>query len=647
MPKDGQILPKNLPDVKEFNAELDKSLELLQSLGKSGENLELTMKGSANSMKTSRDFSKETSTDMTKRSRIGKTILGVIQNQNKGNKIAAAFGKAKLAIQRTFINKQDGETKALLNQFDIQQKSKKAKIDDSNITADLGVLLQNQIPMFKEINMLMDKKKRAAALIAITFGITTKILKSFAARTAVIGKEFGALGMMNKEFKNDILGASTNAKRLGLDTKDVADVVKELTTNFGMSRDEALGLSNQILDTSMALGLSVSETTKLVGSLTEIAGLSFETANNFSKQVGLLAQAKGAAPNAVLKDIANSSETIAKFTGMTPDNLAKAAIQANKLGLQLKDIASSAEGLLSFQDSLNKEIEASILLGRDVNLQKARELALNNDLEGVAIEITKQVGGQAEFEKMNLLQRKALAASIGMSVEQLAKVVSNQDKIRSLNDRIGEQKGFEELVGREGLDNISKIVNDFKTIGADVVNTIGPGISFIAGGIASFTQMLSKSQFLIRVLSGLFAGLAAKSLTTAIGSIFTTFSQVPLGLGIPAAVGVVTGLMTSISSAQKVGDLFVGGQGPILTTPQGESFEGSVRDEVLMAPGISTMVNNNGGGGMSKQDMESAVSNGVRGLVEENKKIREQNQRLIAVTERQSGQIIDGLGNLA
>jgi hypothetical protein len=158
--------------------------------------------------------------------------------------------------------------------------------------------------------------------------------------------------------------------------------------------------------------------------------------------------------------------------------------------------------------------------------------------------------------------------------------------------------------------------------------------------------MLSKSQFLIRVLSGLFAGLAAKSLTTAIGSIFTTFSGIPLGLGIPAAVGVVTGLMSSISSAQKVGDLFVGGQGPILTTPQGESFEGSVRDEVLMAPGISTMVNNNGGG-MSKQDMESAVSNGVRGLVEENKKIREQNQRLIAVTERQSGQIIDGLGNLA
>ena len=79
---------------------------------------------------------------------------------------------------------------------------------------------------------------------------------------------------------------------------------------------------------------------------------------------------------------------------------------------------------------MNKEIEASILLGRNVNLQKARELALNNDLEGVAVEITKQVGSEAEFNKLNLLERKALAGAIGLSVEQLSKVVTNQDKLK-------------------------------------------------------------------------------------------------------------------------------------------------------------------------------------------------------------------------
>ena len=113
---------------------------------------------------------------------------------------------------------------------------------------------------------------------------------------------------------------------------------------------------------------------------------------------------------------------------MTPDNLAKAAIQANKLGLSLKDIGQVAEGILDFEGSLNKELEASVILGRNINLQRARELALSNDLQGVAVEITKQVGSEAEFNQLNLIERKALAESIGLSVEQLSKVVTNQNK---------------------------------------------------------------------------------------------------------------------------------------------------------------------------------------------------------------------------
>ncbi len=58
-------------------------------------------------------------------------------------------------------------------------------------------------------------------------------------------------------------------KSLYTHVKDVADVTKELTTNFGLSRDEALGLSVNIIDTSRALGLSNSEGTKLIGSLTQ------------------------------------------------------------------------------------------------------------------------------------------------------------------------------------------------------------------------------------------------------------------------------------------------------------------------------------------------------------------------------------------
>ena len=357
---------------------------------------------------------------------------------------------------------------------------------------------------------------------------------------------------MNDKFKTDLLGASSNAMKLGLDTKDVAEVVKELSSNFGVGRDEALGMTNQILDTSVALGVSVSSTTKLIGNLTEIAGLSFESANNFSKQVGLLAQAEGAAPNAVLRDIAESSEEIAKFTGDTPDNLAKAAIHANKLGLKLKDITGTARGLLNFQDSLNAEIEASIMLGRDVNLQKARELSLANDMEGLAVEITKQVGSQAEFEKMNVLQKEALAKALNMEEDQLAKIINNQGKISSINGDIANQKGFEDLLGRNSLDNLTQIKNDFSAISAQFVNTLGPAISGIVGGVASFTGMLADSPNVVRGLTVAFATLATSALGGAVGTIFKSFGQIPLGLGIPLAVGAVTAMFSKVSSAKGI-----------------------------------------------------------------------------------------------
>ncbi len=40
-------------------------------------------------------------------------------------------------------------------------------------------------------------------------------------------------------------------------------------------------------------------------------------------------------------------------------------------------------------------------------------------------EILRQVGGEAEFNKMNVIQRKALAESVGVSVEQLSRLVRN------------------------------------------------------------------------------------------------------------------------------------------------------------------------------------------------------------------------------
>ena len=62
-------------------------------------------------------------------------------------------------------------------------------------------------------------------------------------------------------------------------------------------------------------------------------------------------------------------------------------------------------------------------------------------------------------------------------------------------------------------------------------------------------------------------------------------------------------MLGSIASAQAVGDMHMqAGGGPVVTTPRGERFEGSIRDEVLMAPNIAGAGGGNTAGLESKQN---------------------------------------------
>ena len=624
MVDNSKIKLSDIDVVKAYNEELDKSKELLNGMGKehTATNKILEVIGKRTKANTSQGaIAQKNAKDSVK---LGGTILKIKQAQNKGDKLGQAIQESKLKFQRFFTKDLSKSNQALTKVFDKEKNIEKQKGKQVDLSEEIGDSLSGQIPMAKELGFLFSKKAGFAKKIAAALAISTTILKAFAARTAIIGEEFGSLGMQSGEFKDTILSASTNARRLGADTKEIADITKELTTNFGFTNNEAAMLSLKVLDTSKALGLSNSEGSKLFGTLINIGGLSAETAEQFSESAAQLARANGAAPTVVLKDLADSSETIAKFTGMTPDNLAKAAIQANKLGLSLKDIGGVAEGLLDFQGSLNKEIEASVLLGRNVNLQKARELALNNDLEGVAVEITKQVGSEAEFNKLNLIQRKALAASIGLSVEQLSKVVTNQNKVKSINDAIAGSNSFEDLLGRDSLDNITKISNDFKSIGANLVNSIGPAISQIAGGLASFTGYLAESPNLLRVLIGLVTTLATRSLATAIAGLFFKSSFLP-GLGLALALGSVAAMTASISSTKTIASAQEGG----ITTQEGLV---NVHPQEAIVP-IEKL------GGMIKDAMKP--------VVEENRRMREQNDTLIAETRRQAGRFAEAIEGIA
>jgi hypothetical protein len=107
-------------------------------------------------------------------------------------------------------------------------------------------------------------------------------------------------------------------------------------------------------------------------------------------------------------------------------------------------------------------MEASMLLGRQMSLDKARELALTGDLAGLAAEVKNQVGSQAEFEAMNVVQRKALAAAIGVSAADLGKMVAGEKTSAEMAEEKNKQQ--QKFIGLQKLAATAQIAGAIASI---------------------------------------------------------------------------------------------------------------------------------------------------------------------------------------
>lgn len=347
----------------------------------------------------------------------------------------------------------------------------------------------------------------STGLMAAGIGAAVAILIEFSGKMDAIGASFGAVLNHGNELQTSLLASEQEATRLGKSLDDVIESTKILSSDFGYSQAEAAKLSAGIIDTSVALGISVGEASNFVGMMSTVGGLSAQTSQDLAKQVFLLGQVEGVAPQAVLADIAASAENVAKFTEGSGENIARAALQARKFGMSLGDVTSSAEELLDYSGSLQNALTASVITGKQFNIQKLQELSLANDLEGVQREqhrILKSIGF-AELD--NVIAKKAAASALGLSVENAAKMVSKTEEAVTLAGQLAGQPGFDDLVGSKGISTMTQLSGTFKSMGAILVNGLGPALNLILqliNAVASVVDIVFEATInpLLRLLGG-------------------------------------------------------------------------------------------------------------------------------------------------
>lgn len=352
-----------------------------------------------------------------------KNINKLQEFQNKGYK-NLSFKEKHLYSQ---LKKRYGTDKDALETKKNDLKSVNKSLDSqASKYKNIGKALKDQLTSANLLDYVFKELINAFGTSQKGIGDLAKGLGMSASSATVMRQEFAdiANNSMNanltvKDISESQLAVGqalgTNAKLNNEDLETMTDIVKKT----GLQHSELIGIEKLSLATNKSLDDNVK------------AALGGATA--FASQNKLVVD-----NNKVLREVNKASSALKLSLGGSVEELGKAVVQAQKFGINLEQAESIASKMLDFESSIEAELSAELLTGKNLNLEKARGLALEGKSAEAAAEILKQVGGTAEYSKMNVIQQEAMANAVGLTRDQLAASLIEREALEKMSAKEGE-----------------------------------------------------------------------------------------------------------------------------------------------------------------------------------------------------------------
>jgi hypothetical protein len=361
------------------------------------------------------------------------------------------------------IQKEAAKEIQKINKLNISQEDKDKQITEVKAKESKDILKQEQesVRVRRDAIKSTDNLANRFKALGIAMGELGKgLLKAFTDPVTIIG-------LLIKLFKRAIEGAYrisqnvTNVGRAlgvssGLSGQLAGNMISSAKAAGGIfiSAKNAVAAIQQLTD---SLGIAVQFTGEEIAlqvQLTELMGLSADEAARFNKisalTKGTTAQyvtniQKGAfaamrsnkvhlSEKQVLQEVSKlSAGILVKFQG-NPKALGAAVVEAKKLGISLDKLEGISESLLDFQSSIEAELQAELLTGKQLNLEQARYAALTGNQADLMREIAKEAGSYKEFSQMNVLAQKSLAQAMGMSRDEMSEMLLQQEMAGKYGD---------------------------------------------------------------------------------------------------------------------------------------------------------------------------------------------------------------------
>jgi len=455
------------------------------------------------------------------------------------------------------VNKIIGAYNQIKTQYQNQIAANQAVINQLRQQTIQGRLFSNNL--FKTQSALKSIGSLLAPFGAI-FGFLKNIAFSVSDQVTRIQKNLILSRESAYDLRQGFNDAAVSSGELLLTTNKLIEANIELGNQLGFNSRFSNELNMQFVKLTKQIGLSneaaggLAKLSKVNNiSLEQAKNISLETSQALSSQYGLQLDQKQ-----VLEEIGKISGQMLAMFKASPQALAQAVAQAKLLGTNL-DIARKQAGyLLDFETSIENELQAELLTGRRLNLERARAAALTGNLTTMMQELNNQNIDFNKFSNLNVIAQEKLANSLGLTSDELADQLLKQQYMNMSREQVAALAGEEVAQRLEALsaqDKFNAAVDKMQDI---VTKLVGGPFGKLADQLASMAEnstVLYGAMFAIAGLSlaKLITGLAAAAVQAVIlaaGSITLT-SALTVGLGAVAVAGMIGYLMSKYLDAKE------------------------------------------------------------------------------------------------
>ena len=619
-------LTKNLNDLqREYNINVQKSGDIVRKINRDRRNIaaeirnltakELAQQATLTSHLRDQDILLD-EIDQLKRRGASINTITAVRDQLRLVKQIIKDTENQLQKTTTQKNEQISLNKQLLNAKKAHDEILKAQKEEIDLTKkEIALRKQKEAQEALSKALGIDKLKETLTFV----GLMTFIVKAAlqADEQAIkLGKSLGVSRQMAYGIREEFVKYARATNDTFVTTAKLMKAQAELTEQLGF----AVNFGAKEAETFARLTDLVGLTAQEAGSLARNAAATGMETEKYVSDIRVAAfhaqqtTRTHFSDRQILQEISKlGAGILVKFQG-NPKAIAQAVVEAKKLGSSLEQIDKIGESLLNWEQSIENELEAELITGRQINVEKARYAALTGDQLSLTREIADQVGTLADFQNMNVIAQGSLAKAFGLSRDEMSEMLMKQEAINkygseaaklnaeqlkdqaasglSLEDYLkkqNEQRTIQEkfndavlklqdffgnlVAGPVGL--FLQVLTDSLTALTSIALVMGT-IWTISKGIALFEEMklgfqvasqgISKADLTIQAARNLMKG---EELATQIGiaAAWAIANPLPalLGLGIAAGVGML--VSSQMSKAQKVQDgIAPPGNGPFTIT---------------------------------------------------------------------------------